>query len=261
MTVKLYVKSSENMSELKDDSIQLAITNIDQPTIDFSGAEAVTSTIARRNIKAHCPTQTLFRILYFNLRSSMLDYTKNVLELQRVLKPDGILVWNVGNAIICGTTDTFEGDMSILWPYLLAEDIVMLTDLRLRRDLIAIHKRDENDARYEHWFVFSKGEDWKESSTAFPPVIYGESSRMRKRIQIGDENEEVKVLPFAESNIELFINAYSEEGDTVLDPFAGTGKVGIVANRMNRNAVLYENNKFMAEWLKQILEENKITPE
>lgn len=42
---------------------------------------------------------------------------------------------------------------------------------------------------------------------------------------------------------ERCIRASSSEGDVVLDPFAGTGTVGLVANRIGRSAVLVEINE------------------
>jgi DNA modification methylase len=49
---------------------------------------------------------------------------------------------------------------------------------------------------------------------------------------------------------ERCINAGSKPGDTVLDPFAGAGTTGLVADRLQRNAILIElHSKFteMAE--------------
>jgi site-specific DNA-methyltransferase (adenine-specific)/site-specific DNA-methyltransferase (cytosine-N4-specific) len=36
---------------------------------------------------------------------------------------------------------------------------------------------------------------------------------------------------------EWFINLFTQEGDTVLDPFAGSGTTNIIAQRMNRNSI------------------------
>jgi site-specific DNA-methyltransferase (adenine-specific)/site-specific DNA-methyltransferase (cytosine-N4-specific) len=42
---------------------------------------------------------------------------------------------------------------------------------------------------------------------------------------------------FPESLPEWFIKLFTEEGDTVLDPFMGSGTTNIVANRMHRNSI------------------------
>lgn len=46
---------------------------------------------------------------------------------------------------------------------------------------------------------------------------------------------------------EICIKATSKEGDVVLDMFAGAGTTGLVADRLNRNAVLIELNPKYAE--------------
>lgn len=43
----------------------------------------------------------------------------------------------------------------------------------------------------------------------------------------------------------------SREGDTILDPFSGSGTTGIAANELNRNAVLIELNPTYAETSKE----------
>ena len=42
---------------------------------------------------------------------------------------------------------------------------------------------------------------------------------------------------FPEGLPEWFIRLFTKEGDTVLDPFMGSGTTNIVANRMRRNSV------------------------
>lgn len=47
---------------------------------------------------------------------------------------------------------------------------------------------------------------------------------------------------FPEALVEFFIKAGTNEGDTVLDPFGGSGTTAIVANKMGRNFVYIEIN-------------------
>jgi hypothetical protein len=42
------------------------------------------------------------------------------------------------------------------------------------------------------------------------------------------------------SHMEWLVNWWSEPGETVLDPFAGSGTVGLAANRLGRHAILIE---------------------
>jgi adenine-specific DNA-methyltransferase len=45
---------------------------------------------------------------------------------------------------------------------------------------------------------------------------------------------------FPEAMVERIILACSNPGDLILDPFAGSGTVGVVAKRLGRNALLFE---------------------
>ena len=56
---------------------------------------------------------------------------------------------------------------------------------------------------------------------------------------------------------ERCIKAGSPEGGVVLDPFAGSGTVGLVANRLSRRAILIDLN---ADYLKQQMQRNAQTP-
>jgi len=51
-----------------------------------------------------------------------------------------------------------------------------------------------------------------------------------------------------EKVLEFVIKCSTREGDWILDPFAGVGTTGVVADRMNRNAILIEINP---EYVKQ----------
>lgn len=56
---------------------------------------------------------------------------------------------------------------------------------------------------------------------------------------------------FPEKLVEPCILAGTREGDTVLDPFGGSGTTGVVANRLARNAVIIEINPVYAEMSKR----------
>lgn len=59
--------------------------------------------------------------------------------------------------------------------------------------------------------------------------------------------------PFPKELVETILLASTNEGDTVLDPFAGSGTVGIVARKMKRDFILIDSNKQFCEELKQLL--------
>lgn len=62
---------------------------------------------------------------------------------------------------------------------------------------------------------------------------------------------------FPEALVEPCILAGCPEGGVVLDPFAGTGTVGVVAQRLSRRAVLIDLNP---DYLRQCLERNQQAP-
>jgi len=55
---------------------------------------------------------------------------------------------------------------------------------------------------------------------------------------------------------EFFIKLFTKEGDTVLDPFAGSGTTGLAAENLNRNVVLIDNKPEYIESIKNRLEKN-----
>jgi len=72
----------------------------------------------------------------------------------------------------------------------------------------------------------------------------------------------VATAPFSEAHFATFppalvepcIKAGCPEGGTVLDPFGGAGTVGLVADRLGRNAILIELNESYARMAKQRIE-------
>jgi DNA modification methylase len=62
---------------------------------------------------------------------------------------------------------------------------------------------------------------------------------------------------FPQALVEPCIKAGCPEGGTVLDPFAGSGTTGLVAQRLSRRAVLIDLN---ADYLGQVMERNRDIP-
>lgn len=60
------------------------------------------------------------------------------------------------------------------------------------------------------------------------------------------------VFPF--ELCEKIIRYYSYVGDVILDPFAGSGTVGVVAKKLNRNFILVEKINSFANYAKEILQ-------
>jgi len=58
---------------------------------------------------------------------------------------------------------------------------------------------------------------------------------------------------FPKKLVEFFIMTYTDEGDLVLDPFAGSGTVGVVCKETNRDFIGYELNKDYCEKIKETI--------
>lgn len=52
---------------------------------------------------------------------------------------------------------------------------------------------------------------------------------------------------------EWFIKLFTEEGDTVLDPFGGSGTTGVAASNLNRNYILVDSDKTFCKLAKERL--------
>jgi len=55
----------------------------------------------------------------------------------------------------------------------------------------------------------------------------------------------------------FIIDRFSSIGDTILDPFAGTGTTGVICQRLNRNYILIEKTPEYVEIIHTMLKENK----
>src|SRR5512141_868192 len=64
---------------------------------------------------------------------------------------------------------------------------------------------------------------------------------------------------FPETLAQEFIEFFTKQGETVLDPMAGTGSTLVAALRSGRNSVGIELNPKYAEIAKQIIEEERLS--
>lgn len=55
---------------------------------------------------------------------------------------------------------------------------------------------------------------------------------------------------FPEKLVEFFVKSFSNENDIVLDPFAGSGTVGVVCKELNRKFILIEKDENNIELIK-----------
>jgi DNA modification methylase len=192
-------------------------------------------------------------------------------ELRRVLKPTGVVWLNLG--------DTFLNKHLLLVPARVSTAIADNGDLICRHEVIwhVTNRPPENviDRPYmnhEHLFMFVARDEYyfniaairepavtkhrirfnrhhtpKESaSTWFRPVSEELSDGMRSVRSVWSIPTERfngdHVCPFPKALVERLVLSSCPEGGVCLDPFAGTGTVGLVALALGRRAILIEAN-------------------
>ncbi len=238
----VYIKSAESMEEVKDSSIQLAVTSladrhiVPPPEERGRGPDESKDLILGRIL--------LIRNLYPYLASRMR-------EVWRVLKDDGLFFLNIGSPVRYWKMSAF----SVIWPYYVSEYIILESPLQLRRVFVmapdkiygAVPEEIENRmiSVHEFFFMFSKGDNWKmnlEEGIYLPSIL--PYSRDPEPIIEKYRSTGVSLsTPFARDVIREILATFTEKGDTVLDPCAGIGTLAVEANKLGRNAILYEIDK------------------
>ncbi len=210
--------------------------------------------------------------------SSYLDHLCEVFEgVRRVLKPDGTLWLNLGDSYTSGGRTWRDADrknaargMSYRPPTpagLKRKDLIgvpwrlafRLQDLGwyLRTDIVW-HKpncqpesvKDRPTRAHEFLFLLSRSERYfydRQGARETSPA----TGKLRNRRTVWEVNTE----PFPEAHFAVFppalvrpcVLAGSRPGDTVLDPFFGSGTVGTVCDELGRDCIGIELNADYAE--------------
>ena len=189
-------------------------------------------------------------------------------ELFRVTKQGGVVVWVVGDATIKGS-ETGTSFKQALWAKECGFNLhdTMIYDKGFTPCYDPRNKRYKH--RFEYMFILSKGTPCKYNPIKDEPVINtgikkGSTSRkpdgnIRKfgTITMGDfqargniwkidngymrstSNKGAYKHPaiFPEQLANDHIISWSNEGDTVLDPFMGSGTTGVACNNTGRNFI------------------------
>jgi site-specific DNA-methyltransferase (cytosine-N4-specific) len=212
-----------------------------------------------------------------DLNTYIQDLVKIFSEVRRVLTPDGTFWLNIGNTYTSGGRKWRDADsknkgraMSYRPPTpegLKKKDLIGVAWMLamacqqdgwyLRNDIIW-HKpngqpesvKDRLTVTHEYVFLFSKSEKYFFNQKAIEEPFKNGEGRKNKR-SVWSINTE----PCAEAHFAVFprnlvkpcILAGTEEGDLVLDPFYGSGTVGIVSQELNRKCLGIEiNNDYIS---------------
>jgi len=199
-------------------------------------------------------------------------------ELFRIIKDGGVVVWIVND----GTVNGSESGSSFRQALYFKEVGFNLHDTMIyakNNPIPLTHNRYEQ--QFEYMFVFSKGKP-----KTFNPILieckhggeeykfdqpqcdtnsakrYSDTKRKVKSTKqnfniwfysIGGMNKRMKTehpAVFPEKLVQDHLTSWSNKGDVVLDPFAGSGTVGKIAKQMDRNYVLIEKESKYVELIR-----------
>jgi site-specific DNA-methyltransferase (adenine-specific) len=180
-------------------------------------------------------------------------------DLYRVTKDGGVVVWVVGDATIKGS-ETGTSFKQALWA---KECGFNLHDTMIYRKQFYVpltHNRYEQC--FEYMFVFSKGKPKTFNPIKVKTLYGGKKSTITHRktgespvrgTNYGKERKHYRIIEnvwiiqpersskhpaaFPYQLAHDHIISWSNEGDTVLDPFMGSGTTGIAAKNLNRNFI------------------------
>jgi site-specific DNA-methyltransferase (adenine-specific) len=172
-------------------------------------------------------------------------------DLFRVTKQGGVVVWVVGDATIKGS-ETGTSFKQALWA---KECGFNLHDTMIYEKNSPAYPASAKSNRYtqifEFMFVFSKGSPIKQLICDKPNKWAGHkdfSGKLKNPVpEFSPRNNIWKYTtsfngvkhpaPFPEKLAHDHIVSWSNEGDTVLDPFMGSGTTGKMAKQLNRNFI------------------------
>lgn len=217
---------------------------------------------------------------YDNLRTYngySFDFEQTAQQIFRVLKKGGVCVWVVGDATIKGSETGTSFRQALYF-----KDIGFnLHDTMIYEKLNPIpltHNRYEQ--KFEYMFVLSKGrpnnfnpikEKTKGGVGVYNAKVKESSVRRSGKVKIEVKDEKIKFniwgygiggigdkhnhpAPFPEKLAEDHILSWSSEGDTILDPFLGSGTTLLAAQELGRKGIGIEISEEYCEIARKRLE-------
>ena len=273
---QIFFGLAQRMNAVADASVDLVVTSPPYPMVEMwdegLGVQnpAITDALAKGDSAAA-----------FNLMHIELD---NVwAEVCRVTKPNSFVCINIGDATrtINGEFQLFSNHSRII-QYFLRQGFCCLPPVLWRKPTNAPNKFMGSGMlpagayvtlEHEYILVFRKGGKrvfksesakllrqqsaffWEERNKWFSDLweIRGTGQKML----IQNSRERSGAYPF-EIPYRL-INMYSVKGDTVLDPFLGTGTTALAAMAGGRNSIGYEMDGALSESISDMLSPDKVS--
>lgn len=208
-------------------------------------------------------------------------FKKSAIEMNRLLKDGGVIVWNVNDKTECGgkTGTSFKQCLFFMELGLKLND----TMIWKKKNPMPQVRQPRYSQCFEFMFVFSKGKP-----KTFNPIMRktkcggqrydstcknmgGENGRTEKHFVINSEtvdyniweiaiaqnkSEHPAVFPFELAD--RHIRSWSNEGDLVMDPFIGSGTTALACIKENRRYVGFEINKNYFDYAISKIEDMKL---
>ena len=203
------------------------------------------------------------------------DFEATAKELYRITKQGGVVVWIVADATIKGseTGTSFKQALYFLDCGFNLHDTMIWN----KQNCSSVGAMNRYENVFEYMFVFSKGFPETHNIICDKPnkragemqhgSIRQKDGTVRKTSQYGKREiaeygrrqnvwnifpaksprERLHPAPFPEQLANDHIISWSNEGDTVLDPFAGSGTTAKMALLTNRNFIGFELDKQYCE--------------
>ncbi len=261
----IHIGQSQNMCAIADNSIELVVTSPPYPMVEMWD-----EIMSRQNPEIGAAIASGNATEAFELMHCELDKVWS--EVGRVVRPGGIVCINIGDA-----TRTINGNFALhsnhsrIINYFINNGFVNLPNILWRKQTNAPNKFMGSGMlpagayvtlEHEWILIFRKGEKrefkreddkqqrressffWEERNVWFSD-LWDSVKGTRQKLTSVDSRERSAAYPL-EIPYRL-INMYSLQGDTVLDPFVGTGTTSLAALICNRNSVGYDIDSNFAD--------------
>jgi len=260
---KIFVNNSNNMSELKSNSVDLMVTSPPYPMIEMWDElfSSINEEISNRLEESKGKEA-------FNLMHDELNKVWE--EVCRVIKPGGVACVNIGDATrkVNNSFQLYPNHVKVI-DFFQDHGFISLPEILWRKPTNKAAKFMGSGMlptnayvtlEHEHILIFRKGKGtrkfkpkskkrynscyfWEERNKWFSDV-WVDIKGVLQEINHNELRERTAAFP-----LELpyrLINMYSIYGDTILDPFWGTGTTSLAAMISGRNSFGYElEKKFM----------------
>ncbi len=277
-THQVIIGAAQHMKELQDASIALVVSSPPYPMIQMWD-----EVMAKQNQQIASALDKQHALLAFE--SMHLELDKVWQELNRVLMPGGFACINIGDAtrsmngqfalypnharIISAFQQLGMSNLpNILWrkptnapnKFMGSGMLPAGAYVTLEHEWILIFRKGgkrlfkseaEKSRRKESAFF------WEERNQWFSDLWQLKGAKQKMQAVGAESRKRNAAYPF-EVPYRL-INMYSLQGDTVLDPFLGTGTTSIAALAASRNSVGYEIDPLLKELIYQQIENTPIS--